>query len=65
MLSPPYISPASRLYLAYISPIPPLRLPQDTAIFDVLSPPYDDLAGRSCHYYELGQVRDRVRVRFS
>ena len=30
---------------------------QDTAIFDVLSPPYDDLAGRSCHYYELGQVR--------
>lgn len=29
---------------------------QDTAIFDVLSPPYDDLAGRSCHYYELGQA---------
>ena len=23
----------------------------DTAIFDVLMPPYNDGAGRSCHYY--------------
>ena len=22
----------------------------------MLTPPYDDRAGRSCHYYELGQV---------
>ena len=29
---------------------------QDTAIFDVLTPPYDDFAGRSCHYYELEQA---------
>ena len=28
---------------------------QDTAIFDGLPPPYDDFAGRACHYYELGQ----------
>ena len=23
-----------------------------TAIFDVLTPPYDSASGRSCHYYE-------------
>ena len=26
---------------------------RDTAIFDVLLPPYDDFGGRSCHYYEV------------
>lgn len=26
---------------------------QDTAIFDVLLPPYDDREGRSCHYYAV------------
>ena len=25
---------------------------EDTAIFDILTPPYDDGQGRSCHYYE-------------
>lgn len=30
---------------------------EHTAIFDVLTPPYNDLMGRSCHYYEeLGEV---------
>ena len=25
----------------------------DTAIFDVLLPPYNDADGRSCHYYQM------------
>jgi len=31
---------------------------QDTAIFDVLLPPYDDRAGRSCHYYAAEERAD-------
>ena len=34
---------------------------RDTAIFDVLAPPYDDFAGRSCHYYEVDQARSELR----
>ncbi|KAL3913105.1 MAG: hypothetical protein SGPRY_008100 [Prymnesium sp.] len=39
----------------------------DTAILDVLSPPYDDRAGRSCHYYrvqseEEGGVTELVEI---
>jgi cysteamine dioxygenase len=30
----------------------------DTAIFDVLLPPYDDGAGRSCHYFEAAAERE-------
>jgi hypothetical protein len=26
---------------------------EHTAVFDVLTPPYNDRAGRSCHYYEV------------
>ena len=29
---------------------------EHTAVFDVLTPPYDDAAGRSCHYYEPADV---------
>ena len=31
---------------------------EHTAIFDVLTPPYSDRDGRSCHYYEEAEVRD-------
>ena len=34
---------------------------QDTAIFDVLTPPYDDFAGRSCHYYEASADGTELR----
>ena len=34
---------------------------QDTAIFDVLLPPYDDRAGRSCHYYAETAASSRAR----
>ena len=30
----------------------------DCAIFDVLTPPYDDFAGRSCHYYEVASAAE-------
>ena len=30
----------------------------DCAIFDVLTPPYDDFAGRSCHYYEVSSAAE-------
>ena len=30
---------------------------EHTAIFDVLTPPYDDVAGRSCHYYARADGR--------
>ncbi|KOO33837.1 2-aminoethanethiol dioxygenase [Chrysochromulina tobinii] len=48
-----------------VAPCPTLRLDpvrgnihefvavEHTAIFDVLTPPYDDRSGRSCHYYEV------------
>lgn len=29
---------------------------EDTAIFDVLTPPYNDRAGRSCHYYSIADA---------
>jgi len=29
-----------------------------TAIFDILTPPYNDFAGRSCHYYEVDHVKE-------
>lgn len=40
---------------------------EHTAIFDVLTPPYDDRAGRSCHYYETNapveEAADEVELR--
>ena len=29
---------------------------EDVAIFDILLPPYNDRAGRSCHYYSAKQA---------
>ena len=34
--------------------------PQDTAVFDVLTPPYNDFAGRSCHYYSAAAQEDNA-----
>ncbi|KAL1529659.1 hypothetical protein AB1Y20_000600 [Prymnesium parvum] len=31
---------------------------EDTAIFDLLAPPYNDRAGRSCHYYRVEAERE-------
>lgn len=54
------------------APAPPLRLDplrgnihefvalEDTAIFDVLTPPYNDFAGRSCHYYSAAAQEDNA-----
>ena len=32
---------------------------EHTAIFDVLTPPYDSAAGRACHYYEEVEVEEQ------
>ncbi|EOD36442.1 hypothetical protein EMIHUDRAFT_226497 [Emiliania huxleyi CCMP1516] len=50
------------------APAPPLRLDPlrgnihefDTAVFDVLTPPYNDFAGRSCHYYSAAAQEDNA-----
>ena len=31
---------------------------EHTAIFDVLTPPYDNASGRSCHYYEVVDAQE-------
>lgn len=63
--SPRTIQCAPPLLRSVAAPCPPLQLDahtgnihrfeatDHTAIFDVLLPPYNDKAGRSCHYYEV------------